>query len=192
MNTTQSRSPMLLLAGGLLCAGLAQAQEPGSPTDPAQSPPAAPPAPPVPASPGAAVLKSHIVLAPEQVGWGDCPPVLPSGAQCAIAEGNPATANALFALRVRMPDGYRIPPHFHGADEHVVVLSGVFNMGMGDTFDPSAGHALPAGGFMAMPAGQHHYAWATGSTDIHLYAIGPWSLTYVNPQDDPRGPAAGK
>lgn len=187
MNIARCRTPMLLLAGGLLCTSLAQAQAPASPTDPAQSH-----AHPMPARSGAAVLKSHIVLAPEQVSWGDCPPVLPSGARCAIAEGDPSTPDALFALRVRMPDGYRIPPHFHPADEHVVVLSGVFNMGMGDTFDTSAGHALPAGGFMAMPAGQHHYAWATGSTDIHIYAIGPWGLTYVNPQDDPRGPAAGK
>ena len=138
------------------------------------------------AAPKAAVLKTHIMLAPEAIVWGECPPVLPPGAQCAVIEGDPKAANALFALRIKTPDAYRIAPHFHPADEHVVVLSGILNMGLGDTFDPGAGHALPAGGFMAMPAGEHHYAWTKGETEIQVYAIGPWGLTYVNPKDDPR------
>lgn len=134
----------------------------------------------------AAALESHILVAPEGVRWGNCPDVLPSGAQCAVIEGNPATEGALFALRLKMPDGYRIAPHFHSSDEHVLVVSGTFNVGMGDTLETSGGHSLPAGGFMAMPAGERHYAWTSGETVIHLYAIGPWSLTYVDPEDDPR------
>ena len=85
-----------------------------------------------------------------------------------------------------MPDGYKIPPHFHPADEHVVVLQGTFNMGMGDSLDQSAGKALGPGGFAIMPKGQHHYGWAKGETIVQVYAIGPWGLTYVNPSDDPR------
>jgi len=95
-------------------------------------------------------------------------------------------ANRLFAFRLKMPDNFRVPPHFHPADEHLVVLSGVFNMGMGDKFDTSAGHAMPAGSFMVMPKEKHHFAWTTGETIIQVYAIGPWGLTYVNPEDDPR------
>jgi quercetin dioxygenase-like cupin family protein len=140
-----------------------------------------------PAAPAAATVRSHIMLAPDAVNWGACPPALPPGAQCAVVEGNPATPNALFALRLKAPDDYRVPPHFHPADEHVVVVSGTLNMGVGDTLDKSAGHALPAGGFMVMPAGEHHYAWTTGETIIQIYAIGPWGLTYINPGDDPRG-----
>lgn len=166
MNQIQRRTQPLLVAIGLLGLGIAQAQDAATPIP--------------------AVLKTHIMLAPDAVAWGECPPALPRGARCAVIEGDPKAANALFALRLKLPDAYRIPPHFHSADEHVVVISGTMNMGMGDTFDTSAGHALPAGGFMAMPAGEHHYAWAKGETVVQVYAIGPWTLTYVNPQDDPR------
>jgi hypothetical protein len=31
-----------------------------------------------------------------------------------------------------------------------------------------------------------HYVWAKGETIIQLHGTGPWSLTYVNPKDDPR------
>jgi quercetin dioxygenase-like cupin family protein len=139
-----------------------------------------------PATPHKATVASHIFLVPEQVVWGACPPALPPGAQCATVEGDPKTPNALFALRGKLPDGYQIPPHFHPADEHVVVLSGVLNMGLGDKLDKNATTALPAGGFMVMPAGHRHYAWAKGETIIQIYGIGPWGLTYVNPKDDPR------
>lgn len=174
MNTIQRRTSPLLLAMGLLTLGMAQAQDAPAPVT----------------APKAAVLKTHIMLTPEAVVWGECPPMLPRGAQCAVIEGDPKAAG-LFALRIKTPDAYRIPPHFHPADEHVVVLSGVLNMGLGDSFDPVAGHALPAGGFMVMPAGEHHYAWMKGETVLQIYAIGPWGLTYVNPKDDPRNAPKG-
>jgi hypothetical protein len=31
-----------------------------------------------------------------------------------------------------------------------------------------------------------HFVWAKGETVIQLHGVGPWSLTYVNPDDDPR------
>jgi quercetin dioxygenase-like cupin family protein len=85
-----------------------------------------------------------------------------------------------------MPDNYRIAPHFHPADEHLVVTAGVFNMGLGDKLDTGAGQAMTAGSFMVMPKGTHHFAWTKGETIIQVYAIGPWGLTYVDPKDDPR------
>ena len=85
-----------------------------------------------------------------------------------------------------LADGYRIAPHFHPADEHLVVVSGVFNMGVGGKLDMGATRAMPAGSFMVMPKGVPHFAWAKGETVVHVYAIGPWGLTYVNPKDDPR------
>jgi len=129
---------------------------------------------------------SPIMVAPSDIKWDKCPPAIPPGAQCAVIEGDLAAANKLFAFRVKLPDDYRIPPHFHPADEHLTVLSGVFNMGMGEKFETSAGHSMPAGSFMIMPKGRPHFAWTKGETIIQVHAIGPWGLTYVNPQDDPR------
>jgi quercetin dioxygenase-like cupin family protein len=97
-----------------------------------------------------------------------------------------AAPNVLFGYRVKFPDGYLIAPHFHPGDEHLVVLSGTFHMGMGERYDAAKARAMPAGSFMVMPKGKPHFAWTTGETVIHVYALGPWGLTYVNPADDPR------
>jgi hypothetical protein len=138
-----------------------------------------------PGHPGAAVLKTPITVAPTDIAWGACPPVIPRGAQCAVLEGSLAAPNALFAYRLKMPDSYRVPPHLHPADEHVVVIDGVLNLGHGSTFDAAATSALPAGSFVVLPKGMHHFVWTKGETVIQVYAIGPWGLQYVDPRDDP-------
>lgn len=55
-------------------------------------------------------------------------------------------------LRVRFPDGYRVPPHWHPADENVTVISGTLMAGMGDKFDVAAMKTLTAGSFVNMKA----------------------------------------
>lgn len=139
-----------------------------------------------PTNPAAAVLTAHIMVTPADIKWGECSAALPPGAKCAVIEGDPKAANVLFAYRLKMPDRFRIAPHFHLADEHLTVISGTFNMGLGDKFDPTATRPMTAGSFMVMPKGQHHFAWTGGETILQVYAIGPWGLTYVNPADDPR------
>jgi quercetin dioxygenase-like cupin family protein len=125
------------------------------------------------------------VFTPAQIKWADAPPLLPPGAKVAALEGDPGKEGP-FVLRVWMPDGYRIPPHTHPKTERLTVISGTFHVGMGDRFDAAKGHAMPAGSFGTWPAGMQHYVWAKGETVIQLHGIGPWSLTYINPQDDPR------
>ena len=88
-----------------------------------------------------------------------------------------------------MPDGFTVAPHTHPGLEHVTVLSGTFHLGMGETVDKSKGQTLTSGGFMAMPIGTVHYAWVEGETVIQLHGTGPWGITYVNPDDDPRNKA---
>jgi quercetin dioxygenase-like cupin family protein len=131
------------------------------------------------------------MLAPENLDWRDCSAALPPGAKCAVVEGDLKAANVLFGYRVKVPDGYRIGPHFHPADEHLVVVRGTFHMGMGDRFDAEATRPMNAGSFMVMPRGAPHYAWTKGETEVHVYAVGPWGITYVNPADDPRRKANG-
>jgi mannose-6-phosphate isomerase-like protein (cupin superfamily) len=139
-----------------------------------------------PSNPAAAVLKSHIMLTPPDLKWEDCTGPLPPGAKCTTIEGNRSAPNVLFTYRVKMPDSYKIAPHFHPADEHLTVISGTFNMGMGDKFDMKASKPMTAGSFMVMPKGHAHFAWTKGETILQVHAIGPWGLTYVNPKDDPR------
>ena len=126
----------------------------------------------------------HMVGAPDKLKWAAVPS-LPQGAQIAVIEG-PMNEAVPFTIRLKFPANYRIPPHWHPAVERVTVLSGTFNMGMGDKFDSGKTEALHAGGIAIMPAQSRHFAWTAGETVVQLHGTGPWGITYVNPADDPR------
>ena len=130
-------------------------------------------------------MAGHAILAPADLKWVDGPAALPPGAKLAVLEGDPSE-EGLFTMRISVPDGYRIQPHWHPAFEYVTVMSGTFNIGMGEKFDETKTHPVPVGGFTFMAPGMRHYAWAKGETIVQLHAMGPWQLYYVNPADDPR------
>jgi len=128
---------------------------------------------------------AHIMMAPDNIGWGPAPEVLPPGAEAAVLFGNP-TEEGLFALRLKVPAGYAIPPHTHPVDEVVTVMSGTFKLGMGETADQSVTTALPAGSFFALPPKTAHFTYADYETVVQITTNGPWVFTYINPEDDPR------
>ena len=52
--------------------------------------------------------------------------------------------------------------------------------------DRAAGTPVRAGDMMVMHPGTPHYAWTEGETVVQLHGTGPWGVTYLNPNDDPR------
>lgn len=120
-----------------------------------------------------------------QIKWQDGPASLPKGAQMAILEGDPIQPGP-FTIRFRFPNGFRVGPHLHTQTEHATVLAGVLHLGMGERFDSAATQPLAAGSFGFWPAGTPHYAWAEGETILQLHGQGPWTISYLNPADDPR------
>ena len=84
----------------------------------------------------------HGLFPPDKIQWTNGPASLPAGAKVAAMEGDPGK-EGLFTLRISMPDGYKIPPHSHPAVEHVTVISGTFQIGMGEKFDESKLNAMP-------------------------------------------------
>ena len=130
-------------------------------------------------------MPKHRLIRPDHVQWMDAPPSLPPGAKAAILEGDPAK-EGYFALRLHLPDGYRIPPHWHPNVERITIISGTFHLGTGDKFDPAAAEPLPAGSYAFMQPGMRHFARAEGDTVIQITTICPWAINYVNPADDPR------
>lgn len=125
------------------------------------------------------------IYLPADLKWKDGPASLPAGAKFAVLEGDPAK-DGFFTMRLLLPDRFKIPPHTHPKVEHVTVLSGVFNLGMGEKFDANGGREMPAGTFGFWPAGMKHFAWAKGDTVIQLHGLGPWTINYLDPADDPR------
>ena len=121
----------------------------------------------------------------DQIRWQPGPPSLPTGAMIAVLEGDP-TKEGPFVFRLKLPDGYRIPPHTHPKTERVTVLSGTFNIGMGELVDEKAFQAMPAGSYGYWAAGMKHFVQVQGETVIQFHGMGPWSIKYVNSEDDPR------
>jgi hypothetical protein len=125
------------------------------------------------------------LVTPADVKWQEGPASLPKGTKMAILEGDPAKAGP-FALRLKLPDGFRVMPHTHPKDERVTVLSGTLYLGEGAKFDEKAAKALPAGSYARTAAGMKHFGWAKGETILQLHGEGPWAIEYVDPKDDPR------
>ena len=138
--------------------------------------------PPPPAPPK---VVGHAIYTPDKIQFGPAPNSLPPGAQAAVLDGDPTKAG-LFVIRIKFPDGYRVPPHWHPTDEHVSVVSGTLMAGMGPKVDEGAMQTLGAGSYVKMPAKMNHYVRAKGETIVQVTGMGPFQVTYVDPKDDPR------
>jgi uncharacterized RmlC-like cupin family protein len=77
---------------------------------------------------------------------------------------------------LKVPAGYKVPPHTHPNDENITVISGTFNIGMGDKLDEKKGDALKAGGFAHAPKGVQHYAWFTRTPYYAWFTRTPSSM----------------
>ncbi len=119
------------------------------------------------------------------VKWGPGPDFLPAGVRFALIQGDPSKSG-VYTIRLRFPDHFRFPAHFHPTDEQVTVLSGTFLVGMGDTVKLAKAMTLAAGGFITAPADAHHFAATRGVTVVQVSGEGPFAITYVNENDDPR------
>jgi hypothetical protein len=128
--------------------------------------------------------EEHKAVTPDQLKWAQNP-AMSKGGEVAIVSGDPSK-EGVYVIRLRVPAGFKVAPHFHPNDENVTVLSGTFNIGMGDTLDESSGQAVPTGGFFQTTKTMHHYAWFEEDTVLQMHGIGPGGITYVNTADDPR------
>ncbi len=137
----------------------------------------------------AALLLSSPLAAQAPADWSPAPAFLPTGAQIAVLQGDPAKPE-IFTIRLKLPEGYTIAPHWHPTDEHVTVISGHFLIGMGDEIDRFKARRLSPGDFATAPAQAHHYAIAADASVIQVHGMGPFLMNYVRPEHDPRMVAA--
>jgi len=173
-------SAAFVLAAGLTVAGHAAfAQAEAKKTPPGQAK-------------KAAASSQHVMLNSSEWKWGPGPPALPPGGQAAVLDGDPGKAGGHFTMVAKIPDGYKVPPHWHPTDENLAIVSGTLLLGMGDKMDQANMHAINAGGFAKMPAKEHHSAMAKGETIFYVYGVGPFDITYLNPNDDPRKKSTSK
>jgi quercetin dioxygenase-like cupin family protein len=113
-------------------------------------------------------------------------PSFPPQARLAIVVGR-ITEPAPYVVRVKLPGGVKLMPHRHHEDRVYTVISGVFYIGLGEEFDEAKLQAYPPGSVVVLPSGTAHFHWAkSGDYITQVQAIGPISLDYVHPEDDPR------
>ena len=142
-----------------------------------------------PATPKATGPKAEMV-SPDEIQWGDAPPDVPKGAKLGVLHGNPMKPG-MYTIRLKLPEGYVIPPHWHSKDEQLTILSGSFILHMGDTME-SEPHTLDAGAYHFLPAKMHHAAEAKGETIVQITGTGPFDIHYLNPADNPNPKTAKK
>jgi quercetin dioxygenase-like cupin family protein len=117
------------------------------------------------------------IVTPDTIAWvaGTGPE---QGAQLGVLEGDPSKPGP-YTVRLKIPAGGKFLPHSHRDVEHVTVISGTLLVGLGDVFDASKMKALPAGSYVVIPAGLHHFAMAQGDTVVQLHGTGPSSFDMV-------------
>jgi uncharacterized RmlC-like cupin family protein len=122
---------------------------------------------------------------PDQIQFGAVPPFLPPGAQLAVLEGDPTASSGDYTVRLKMPAGYKIAPHWHPKRENVTVIAGDFKVGMGDAWDNGKMTTFGPGSFAYLDPSMHHYGMAATEATVQVHGISPLQFNYVNPNDDP-------
>ena len=105
------------------------------------------------------------------------------GCEHANISGDPTAEGKPFVLRIRCPDGAKVPPHWHPTDENITVLKGNFMVGTGEVFDSSKVTPMEAGNFIFMPKTMRHFALCKGDTVLQVHGIGPFKIVWLNPAE---------
>jgi hypothetical protein len=119
--------------------------------------------------------EAPIAFTPEAVVWGDGPPSLPPGSKSAILEGHPRN-EGMFTMRIRVPAGAALAPHWHPRHERVTILSGAVELGFGSVANTASVVRYGAGSFYVNPPRVMHYVYFPEATELQITGHGPWEI----------------
>lgn len=130
-------------------------------------------------------VKTFGSVLPEDIQWEPFP-AFPPAARLAIVVGDPKQPGP-YVVRVKVPAGVKLMPHTHPEDRIYTVISGVFYIGLGKTFDESKLVAYGPGSVVVLPGHTPHFHWAkSGEYVTQVSGYGPLGIDYVDPNNDPR------
>jgi uncharacterized protein (TIGR02246 family) len=124
------------------------------------------------------------VLANNALTWNDFAlPGFDPGIKLAVLSGDPGKAGH-YVLRLQFPAGYRFPVHWHPGIENLTVVSGTFQLGMGNTADWNALKNYGPGDFLYIPPKHAHFGGsaAQGPSVIQLHGEGPFQVILGAPK----------
>jgi len=114
------------------------------------------------------------------VDWKPGPPSMPKGSKMAVLEGD-SKAAGIFTMRLMIPAGSRVQPHWHPRPERVTILSGEVRVGFGDEFTTNGMTKFGAGDFYINPPESHHYVSFPRDSVIQITGEGPWEIHFLKP-----------
>lgn len=116
--------------------------------------------------------------------WVLAPYFFPRGALIAFLEGDPNKAEP-FRVELAFPRGFRMQPHYHTNAIHVQVMQGGLRVGVGGKLDRKKTQAVAVGDTATVPAKAPYYYAVDRETIISVTGMGPFTLEYVDPANDP-------
>ena len=123
------------------------------------------------------------MVANSSLAWSDfAPPGFDPGMKLAVIQGDPSKAGE-YTLRLQFPAGYRFPVHWHPGAENLTVVSGPFQLAMGNTADWSALKTYAPGDYIYVPPRHAHFGGssAQGASVIQLHGQGPFQVVVGPP-----------
>jgi uncharacterized protein (TIGR02246 family) len=124
------------------------------------------------------------MLANNALTWTDfAPQGFDPGMKLAVLSGDPG-AKGPYVVRLQFPAGYRFPVHWHPGIENLTVVSGTFQLGMGNTADWNALKNYGPGDFLYIPPKHAHFGGsaAQGASVIQLHGEGPFQVILGAPK----------
>jgi len=124
-----------------------------------------------------------IVTTPDQLRWSSVAGM--SGVSQAWLVGG-ADKPGYYVVRRHLNLGGQIPPRADAQTIFLTVLSGDVYIGTGQQIDPRTATRCPAGTFMIIPAGSHHYLWARyGEAVVQEWGTQPGASATPSSVTDP-------
>jgi quercetin dioxygenase-like cupin family protein len=139
---------------------------------------------PMPAAAPLASAPNMNMVANSSLAWSDfTPPGFAPGMRLALVQGDPSKAGE-YTLRLQFPAGYKFPVHWHPGVENLTVVSGTFQLAMGNTADWSALKNYGPGDYFYIPPRHAHYGGspASGPSVIQLHGMGPFDVIVGAPK----------
>jgi hypothetical protein len=121
--------------------------------------------------------KAVTLIPPQTIRWMPSPK-LPR-VRVAVMDGDPKKLGSSYTLRLKLPDAYTIPLHWHPDTERLTVLTGIVLFGAGDKMDPAKTTALGPGSYIIIPAMVRHWVTARGPTIFQVSGLGPFTVNFV-------------
>jgi quercetin dioxygenase-like cupin family protein len=102
------------------------------------------------------------------------------GVHTKVVFGTPEAAG-FYTILLFVPARTTIQAHAHRDDRVAVVVSGTWQLGYGDHFDPKALKTLPPGSVYSEPAGRHHFARTEADpVVVEISGYGPTDTKYFD------------